>query len=60
MAGTHLPTITMIIGFILVLDSFLVIQNMFTGATVTFTNGIELLLGLVVIGIGFKLREMKA
>lgn len=60
MAGTHLPTITMIIGFILVLDSFLVIQNMFTGATVTFTNGLELLLGLVVIGIGFKLREMKA
>jgi hypothetical protein len=60
MAGTHLPTITMIIGFILVLDSFLVIQNMFTGATVTFTNGLELLLGLIVIGIGFKLREMKA
>ena len=60
MAGTHLPTITMLIGFILVLDSFLVIQNMFTGATVTFTNGVELLLGLVVIGIGFKLREMKA
>ena len=60
MAGKHISSITMIIGFILVLDSFLVIQNMFTGATVTFTNGLELLLGLVVIGIGFKLREMKA
>jgi len=59
MAGKHMASITMIIGFILVLDSFLVIQNMFTGATMTFTNGLELILGLIVIGIGFKMREMK-
>ncbi len=59
MAGKHLSSITMIIGFILVLDSFLVLQNMFTGATATFVNGLELILGLGVIGIGFKIREMK-
>ena len=54
-----MASITMIIGFILVLDSFLVIQNTFTGASMTFTNGLELILGLIVIGIGFKMREMK-
>jgi len=58
MAGHH-STALIIVGFLLLLDSFVTIQNMFTGATATFTNGFELLLGLVVIVIGFMLREMK-
>lgn len=56
----HHSTILIVIGFLLLLDSFVTIQNMFTGATATFTNGFELLLGLAVIVIGFKMREMKA
>jgi hypothetical protein len=59
MAG-HMSSALIIIGFLLLLDSFVTIQNMFTGATATFTNGFELLLGLAVIVIGFKIREMKA
>jgi len=59
MAG-QMSTILIVIGFLLLLDSFVTIQNMFTGATATFTNGFELLLGLAVIVIGFKAREMKA
>jgi len=58
MAGNH-STILIIVGFLLLIDSFVTIQNMFTGATATFTNGFELLLGLVVIAIGFMMRKMK-
>jgi len=59
MAGNTISTGLIIVGFVLLIDSFTTIQNMFTGATATFTNGFELLLGLVVIVIGFKIREMK-
>ncbi len=59
MAGNSISTALIIVGFVLLLDSFVTIQNMFTGATATFTNGFELLLGLIVIAIGFKARAMK-
>jgi len=59
MAGNTISTALIIVGFVLLIDSFTTIQNMFTGATATFTNGFELILALLVIGIGFKARGMK-
>jgi len=49
-------TFVAIIGFIIILDSFLTIQNNFTGATATFVNGFELLLGILVVGVGLWQR----
>jgi len=49
-------TFVAIIGFIIILDSFLTIQNTFTGATATFVNGFELLLGIIVVGVGLWQR----
>lgn len=60
MAGKHTGIITIIVGLILILDSFVVIQNMFIGTTgAVVTNGFELILGIVVLGIGIKIRQMK-
>ncbi len=49
-------TFVALIGFLIILDSFVTIQNVFTGATVTFTNGFELLLGIIVVGVGLWQR----
>jgi len=57
MAGSHLGTIAILVGFVLILDSFFVIQSMFTPISITFVNGIELVLGLIVVGIGIKARQ---
>lgn len=58
MAGSHLGTIAVLVGFVLILDSFFVIQSMFAPAiSVTFVNVVELILGLIVIGIGIKARQ---
>ncbi len=57
MAGSHLGTIAILVGFVLILDSFFVIQSMFAPVSVTFVNGVELILGLVVIGVGIKARQ---
>lgn len=57
MAGSHLGTIAVLVGFVLILDSFFVIQSMFTPVSVTFVNGVELVLGLIVVGIGIKVRQ---
>jgi len=60
MTGKHTGIITIIVGLILILDSFVVIQNMFIGTTgAIVTNGFELILGIVVLGIGIKIRQMK-
>jgi len=60
MAGKNTGIITIIIGLVLILDSLIVIQNMFIGTTgAVVTNGFELILGIIVIGIGIKIRQMK-
>ena len=59
MAGSHLGTIAVLVGFVLILDSFFVIQSMFTpNISVSVVNGVELVLGLIVVGIGIKARQM--
>ncbi len=49
-------TFVALIGLLIILDSFVTIQNTFTGATATFTNGFELLLGIIVVGVGLWQR----
>ena len=58
MAG-HKGMYLIIVGLLLLADSFLTIQNMFTGGTQTFVNYFELILGLVTIVVGYQIREMK-
>lgn len=53
-------TYVIIIGLILLLDSFVTVQNFFTGGTQTFVNMFEFLLGIVTIGVGFHVRGLKA
>jgi len=59
MASHHKGLYVIIIGLLILADSFLTIQNMFTGGTQTFVNYFELILGLVTIGVGYKIHEMK-
>jgi len=48
-----------IVGLLLLADSFLTIQNMFTGGSQTFVNYFELILGLITIVVGYQIREKK-
>lgn len=59
MAGKNTGgTFVALIGLLIILDSFVTIQNTFTGATQTFTNGFELILGIVVVLLGVWQRGM--
>jgi len=52
--------ILMLIGIILVLDALIGVQLFFQGITVTTgINGIELILGVIIAGLGYKTHEMK-
>ncbi len=48
-----------VIGLLILADSFLTIQNNFTGGTQTFVNYFELILGLATIVVGYQIRELK-
>jgi uncharacterized membrane protein len=47
------------VGLLLLLDAFVTIQTMLGFATISFFNGAEFVIGLIVIYLGFKAREMK-
>jgi len=60
MAEHHTGKLTILIGLILIIDSLVGIQAMFQNVTVTTgVNIIELLLGIAVAGMGWKMHGMK-
>jgi len=60
MADKHWGKLTMLLGIILVIDSFVVIQAMLSGTAVNGGfNIVELLIGIVIVGMGYKMHEMK-
>ncbi len=60
MAEHHTGKLTILIGIILIIDSLVGIQAMFQNVTVTTgVNIIELLLGIAVAGMGWKMHGMK-
>lgn len=60
MAEHHTGKLTIFIGLILILDAFVGIQSMFSNVTVTTgVNVVELILGIVVVGMGWKMHGMR-
>ncbi len=60
MAEHHTGKLTILIGIILIIDSLVGIQLVFQNITVTTgVNIIELLLGIAVAGMGWKMHGMK-
>jgi len=60
MAEHHSGKLTILIGIILIIDALVGIQAMFTNVTVTSgVNVLELILGIAVAGMGWKMHGMK-
>lgn len=51
--------ILIVLGFLLIIDSFVGIQGMFGLVQINAFNGFEFIVGLIVGFFGYKAREMK-
>lgn len=60
MAEHHTGKLTILIGIILIIDAFVGITATFQNVTVTSgVNVLELVLGIAVAGMGYKMHGMK-